>query len=139
PQSLGAGSGLTDAMTPEGAESLPFDALQRIDRACTSFERAWRGGQRPDLRDFLAGWGAERSAVLCELLKVELECRRKRGEQPAAEEYRRRFPGDEGPIAAAFAAVRHEPPRPDEARGKRLTVPADMPPLRPAAVALPTP
>src|SRR5262245_24108609 len=104
-------------MTADGAKTLAFDALQRIDRACTRFEQAWRSNPRPDLRDYLAGTGDERGALLCELLKVELECRLGRGEQPAAEEYRQRFPEDEGPIAAAFEAIRRGQARPDEARG----------------------
>src|SRR5271165_7347155 len=108
-------------MTPDGAKTLPFDALQRVDRACTRFEEAWRSGPRPDLGDYLAGTGDERVALLCELLKVELECRMKRGEQPVAEEYRQRFPQDEVPIAAAFEDVRKGQARPDGAGGPRLT------------------
>jgi WD40 repeat protein/predicted Ser/Thr protein kinase len=126
-------------MTPDGAKPLPFDALERIDRACTRFEQAWRAGPRPDLGDYLAGTGDERGALLCELLKVELECRLKRGEQPAADEYRRRFPEDEGPIAAAFADVRREPARPDEARGGRLTSTVGASLSRGAAAAEPAP
>jgi WD40 repeat protein/predicted Ser/Thr protein kinase len=95
-------------MTPDGAKSLPFDALERIDRACTLFERAWRGGPRPDLHDYLAGTGDERTALFYELLKVELECRLRRGEQPAAEEYCQRFPEEQGPVAAAFEDIRRE-------------------------------
>src|SRR5262245_39119976 len=108
-------------MTPDGAKPLPLDALERIDRACTRFERAWRSGSPPDLGDYLAGTGDERVVLFCELLKVELEYRLKRGEQPAAEEYRQRFPEDEGPIAAAFEDVRRGQARPDEAGGGRLT------------------
>src|SRR5262249_24488216 len=118
---------------------LSFDALVRVDRACTRFEQAWRSGPRPDLRDYLAGTGDERVALFCELLKVELECRLKRGEQPAAEEYRQRFPEDEGPIAAAFEDVRRRQVHPDEARGGRLTSTWDAPLSRGAAAAPPAP
>src|SRR5262249_61806804 len=121
-------------MTPDGAKPLPFDALQRIDRACTRFEQAWRGGPRPDLRDYLAGTGAERIALLCELLKVELECRLKCGEQPAAEEYRQRFPDDEGPIAAAFEDLRRGQARPDRTSGGRPP-PTPRPPPPPGGAA----
>ncbi|MBN9118615.1 MAG: hypothetical protein J0I06_05585, partial [Planctomycetes bacterium] len=58
---------------------LPFAALERIDRACTLFERCWRSGPRPDLRDYLSGAGEERRALFRELLKVELEYRQKCG------------------------------------------------------------
>src|SRR5262245_55591862 len=114
-------------MTPDGAKPLPFDALQRIDRACTRFKQAWRSGPRPDLRDYLAGTGDARVALLGELLKVELECRPKRGEQPAAEEYRQRFPDDEGPITAAFEDIRRAQARPGEASGGPLSSPLDTP------------
>jgi hypothetical protein len=126
-------------MTPDGAKPLPFDALQRVDHVCTRFEQAWRSGPRPDLRDYLTGTGDERGALFCELLKVELECRLKRGEQPAAEEYRQRFPADEGPIAAAFEDVRRGQARPDEANGGRLSSLLDTPLSRGAAAAGPAP
>src|SRR6516164_11289769 len=126
-------------MTPDGAKPLPFDALERIDRACTRFEQAWRSGPRPDLRDYLAGTGDERTALFCELLKVELECRLQRGEQPAAEEYRQRFPEDEGPIAAAFEDIRREQARPDESSAGRLTLSLNTSLSRGAAVAPPAP
>src|SRR6516165_1382844 len=126
-------------MTPDRARPLAFDALQRVDRACTRFEQTWRSGPRPDLCDYLAGAGDERVALFCELLKVELECRLKRGEQPAADEYRQRFPEDEAPIAAAFADVRRGPARPEEARGGRLTRTAGPSLSRGAAAAPPAP
>src|SRR5262249_39576020 len=120
-------------MTPDGAKTLPFDALERVDRACTHFEQAWRSGPRPDLRDYLTGTGDERPALFCELRKVELECRLKRGEQPAAEEYRQQFPEDEGPIAAAFEDVRRQPAGPDEGSGGRPTASLGTPLSRGAA------
>ena len=126
-------------MTPDGAKPLPFDALERIDRACTCFEQAWRSGARPDLRDYLAGTGDERTALFCELLKVELECRLQRGEQPAAAEYRQRFPDDEGPIAAAFEYIRREQARPDDGSGGRPTASLGTPLSRGAAAAPPAP
>src|SRR6516165_7679342 len=126
-------------MTPDGAKTLAFDALQRIDRACTLFEQAWRNNSRPDLRDYLAGSGDERTALFCELLKVELECRLQRGEQPAAAEYRQRFPEDEGPIAAAFEEIRREHARPDEAGLWHPTIPRETHLYRGVAVAQPAP
>src|SRR5262245_20167571 len=122
-------------MTPDGAKPLPFDALERIDRVCTSFEQAWRSGPRPDLRDYLAGTGAERTALICELLKVELECRLQRGEQPTPAEYCQHFPEDEGPITAAFQDIRREQARPDEADRWLLTSIVDKPLSRGAAAA----
>ena len=126
-------------MTPDRARPLAFDALQRVDRACTRFEQTWRSGPRPDLRDYLAGTGDERVALFCDLLKVELACRLKRGELPAAEEYRQRFPEDEGAIAAAFEDVRRQQAHPDEGSGGRPTASLGTPLSRGAAAAPPAP
>jgi serine/threonine protein kinase len=126
-------------MISDGAKTLHFDALERIDRACTRFEQAWRSGPRPDLRDYLAGTGDERTALFCELLKVELECRLNRGEQLDALEYRQRFPEDEISIAAAFEDVHRGLARPDEASGGRLISPRDTYVLLEAAAAQPAP
>jgi len=126
-------------MISDGAKTLHFDALERIDRACTRFEQAWRGGQRPDLREYLAGTGDERVALFCELLKVELEWRFKRGEQPDALEYRQCFPEDEGPIAVAFEEIRRAQARPDEAGGGHPTIPRETHLDRGVAVAQPAP
>ena len=126
-------------MTPGVAKTLPFDALERIDRACTRFEQAWRSGPRPDLGDYLAGTGDERSALFRELLKVELECRLKRGEQPAAEEYRRRFPEEGGPVAAVFEDLRREQALGDSAGDAPRTRLLAAAPFSGAAAAPPAP
>jgi hypothetical protein len=65
----------------------------RIDESCDAFELAWRGGKRPRIADFL---GSEdqpfRKKLFCELLLVELECRRSLGEETTEEFYLREFP-----------------------------------------------
>jgi serine/threonine protein kinase len=68
-------------------------AIERIDEVCDRFEAAWRAGQWPRIEDSLgeAQW-PERPALLGELLVLDLAYRRRRGEQPAPEEYRLRFP-----------------------------------------------
>jgi tetratricopeptide (TPR) repeat protein len=64
-----------------------------IDEVATRFDRAFQGGHRPRIEDYLAGaTDAMRAPLLSELLRVELEVRRNAGESPAPEEYRRRFP-----------------------------------------------
>jgi tRNA A-37 threonylcarbamoyl transferase component Bud32 len=66
---------------------------RRIDRACNRFEAAWKAGAPPRIEDFLAGWeGPERSALLRELVLLDLDYRRRRGEKCRAEDYRARFP-----------------------------------------------
>jgi tetratricopeptide (TPR) repeat protein len=78
-------------------------ALGRIDEACDSFEDAWKAGKRPPIEDFLAGIeGAERQVLLRQLVRVELDVRRRLGETPSLEEYQRRFPGNDAALAAAW-------------------------------------
>jgi tetratricopeptide (TPR) repeat protein len=76
-------------------EAVPLSVELRVDAACRTFEAAWQaagdGGTRPRIEDYLATADeGERWPLLCELLPVELHYRR--GEQPSAEEYQRRFP-----------------------------------------------
>jgi eukaryotic-like serine/threonine-protein kinase len=81
---------------PGRTARLPFAALERIDEVCTRFEERWRSGPRPELHDYLEGAGPERIALLRELLKVDLEYRLRRGEQPAAADYGRQFADEAG-------------------------------------------
>jgi WD40 repeat protein len=66
---------------------------QRLDEVCTRFERAWRGSPRPRIEDFLDGTPEpERSALLRELVLLDVHYRRRQGEVPSWEEYCHRFP-----------------------------------------------
>jgi WD40 repeat protein/tRNA A-37 threonylcarbamoyl transferase component Bud32 len=88
---------------------LPTTDWTRINDVADRFERAWKTGSRPRIEDFLAE--AEpglREAFLEELLRVELELRRRAGEDPTAEEYRERFPEQGAVVEAAFAPVTSE-------------------------------
>lgn len=78
----------------------------RIDRACNRFEEAWRSGP-PRIEDFLEGFhGEERVALLCELVAIDLEYRRRRGEEAGPEDYSIRLPdlADMGQQTAAISA-----------------------------------
>jgi WD40 repeat protein len=86
-------------------ESLPLDLELRIEALCGPFEAAWKdaanGGTRPRIEDYLAAAAeAERGPLFRELLKVELHYRR--GEAPAPDEYRQRFPGHERLLGRLF-------------------------------------
>jgi hypothetical protein len=64
----------------------------RLNKACNRFEAAWRSGA-PRIEDFLVGWqGQGRLALLRELILIDRDTRRKRGEDPSAEDYAGRFP-----------------------------------------------
>ncbi len=84
-------------------DDLSPTQLIEINRVCDGFEAAWRAGRRPAAEDQLTGLaGPERSALLCDLLATELECRRSLGERPASAEYEARFPHDGMVVEAAF-------------------------------------
>ena len=71
---------------------------------CDRFEESLREGKRPRIEDFLAeGTRPERSALLGELLKIELAYRRRDGETPEIAEYTVRFPEDTKVLSKVFA------------------------------------
>ena len=58
---------------------------RRIDAVCDRFEAAWRSGTEPQLEDFLVGWeGAERAALLHELLALDADYRKARAQSAEA-------------------------------------------------------
>jgi WD40 repeat protein/serine/threonine protein kinase len=76
----------------------------RADEVCDRFEAEWRSGRTPRIEEYLGPVAPpERPALLRELLALELELRRGRGERPMPAEYRQRFPKDAELVAAAFA------------------------------------
>jgi hypothetical protein len=69
----------------------------RIEEVCDRYEAAWRAvastGDRPRLEDYLADISEpQQSAVLLELIALDVDYRRRAGEQPRAEEYAKRLP-----------------------------------------------
>jgi hypothetical protein len=66
---------------------------RQVDRACDQFERAWKGDGRPRIEDLLGSWdGAARSALLRELVPLEVYYRRRLGEDCSVSDYLARFP-----------------------------------------------
>ncbi len=77
--------------------------LQQIDALCDRFEEAWRTGQRPDLAEFLAtAPPGVRAHLFRDLLSLDLEYCRQRGEQPDFRSYRERFPELQPAVETAF-------------------------------------
>jgi predicted Ser/Thr protein kinase len=64
----------------------------RLDEICKRFEQAWKADAAPRIQDHLDIAPTERPALFRELLAIELELRRKRGDVVGPEEYRRLFP-----------------------------------------------
>jgi serine/threonine-protein kinase len=73
--------------------ALPLSVALRVDQVCNRYEAAWRDGLRPRVEDFLGDWPEpERSALVRQLVPLEVENRRRRGQACAPDEYRARFP-----------------------------------------------
>ncbi len=89
--------------------------LRFIDERCDRYEADWKAQRAPRLADYLEGLDAEdREALWYELILLDLELRRGRGETPTLAEYQDRAPGkgvllelstDRIDLAAANAAA----------------------------------
>jgi serine/threonine-protein kinase len=105
---------MSDVLRDNGA--LRREWQGRIEPTCRCFEAACMG--RPRIEDFLEGWPEPaRSALLRDLVRIEVEHRRRRGERAAVEDYRERFP-DLDPLWLAYvlAAAEARPDTPAELR-----------------------
>jgi serine/threonine protein kinase len=72
---------------------LSFETARHIDLLCDEFESTWRLGTPRPIEDYLRSADAMWvPALRTELLRLELECRFQRGEQPRTEDYAARFP-----------------------------------------------
>ena len=67
---------------------------RHVDQICDGFEAAWkasgRAGTRPRIEDYLAGVAAPEQTALCrELIKLDIEYRRRLGEEAVVGDYAR--------------------------------------------------
>jgi serine/threonine protein kinase len=90
---------------PAGAEiTLSPEELERVERVCDRFERAWRSGQRPQIKAYVEELDTPVGRdILRKLLGVELAYRVQHGERPAAQEYQALFPDHAKLIEEVFA------------------------------------
>jgi eukaryotic-like serine/threonine-protein kinase len=97
------GKRVDDVTIPETPERHDLDLARRLDRVCNDFEGAWRAG-RPRIEDHLAGWqGTERTALLRELVPLDIDYRRRAGEACTARDYLEFTDLDVGWLAEALA------------------------------------
>ena len=90
----------TPSDDPDGSKD---PSTAEFDAMCSRFELGWREGRTLSIEECLQGCSpGARAQLLTELLLVELELRRKAGEQPIAEEYLRRFPEESSVIEEVF-------------------------------------
>jgi serine/threonine-protein kinase len=86
-------------------QTLPLPNWREVEEVCERFEAVWKAGGRPQIEEFLGEvLEPTRPTLLRELLKMDLEYRRKQGEQPDQAEYRARFGMErESIVADVFA------------------------------------
>ena len=86
-------------------KKLPIEALERIDDLCADFERQWQSGSPPTIESVVAGNIAkiERDVLLAELIVLDVDYKRRRGDSPTAQKYLDRFPDDAAIINEAFS------------------------------------
>ncbi len=76
-----------------GSDGVTDSQLWRIDQICDGFESAWQSIRRPQIEEFLdAAGGPGRQVLLRELVRLDVEYRRQKGESPLTADYRQRFP-----------------------------------------------
>src|SRR5262245_32182360 len=82
-----------EAVGPGGRRVVDLDTggWQVCEAAIRQFEAAWQSGP-PPISDYLPADEPLRSAVLWELVQIDLELRQKRGERAELESYVRQFP-----------------------------------------------
>jgi eukaryotic-like serine/threonine-protein kinase len=91
---------------PAPGEPPTLTLARRVDHICDRFEEDWLAGREPRIEQFLAGAPeSARPALVQELLRVELETRCRRGNPPALEEYRPRFPEHLGLISSLLSRL----------------------------------
>jgi serine/threonine protein kinase len=107
-------------MPDDSRSILSLDVQRRIDELCDRFETEWRSG-RTLIETYLGSWqGPARSALLGELLRVELEHRHLLAVSPTEEEYRRRFPDEDALLADLFGCTEPAGDRPPSIPGYEL-------------------
>jgi hypothetical protein len=115
-------------------ESLPASVLERFDKICDQFEDAWlkagSEGPWPRIEDFLPDASETKYTPLAyELILLDVNYRRKHGENPQTDEYQAHFPSlDLGPVTEFFAERGTAKLQPERARSGVETTNGD--PLR---------
>lgn len=93
---------MTSERVDEAAD-LSLSAERRIDGVCVAFEQALRAEKPARIEEYVEGVsGPEHTALLRELLRLEVAYRSRRGEQPSVDEYRSRFPAHAHSMASWF-------------------------------------
>lgn len=102
-------------------QRLPIAALERIDDQCADFERRWQSNEPVSIEAMLAchSDSVEREVLLAELIVLEIDYRRRKGESADVQEYHERFPEFANTIDESFRSEHRgsgqfEPPTVEE-------------------------
>ena len=84
--------------------AVPIEIERAIDSVCDAFEKAWHAGQPTQIEQLLNTVELPaRDGLLLELIKVEIDLRRKAGEVVQTAEYLDRFPQNQQALREAFS------------------------------------
>lgn len=83
-----------------------FDLAKEVDRLCKQFEEKWKAGSRRPIEQIAAEASDEnRFRLIEELIPLEVDLRRREGDEPRLSEYRQRFPKHARILQSAFAEL----------------------------------
>lgn len=87
-------------------ESLSSEQRSRVEKASSNFRLAITTNPNTRIQDFIAdSSGIERQVLLRELLQIEIEDRRQRGQIPGQDHYSSLFPDSSHIVASVFESV----------------------------------
>jgi WD40 repeat protein/serine/threonine protein kinase len=82
------------SLPPQEGPDRPEPDICEPEAVCRRFADAWESGERPRIEDYLCALPAARSAVLLpQLIQIDIDIRRRLGEDPKPEDYQKRFSG----------------------------------------------
>ena len=91
---------------PTEDQPLPLTIRQRIEQVCDRFTAEWKSGEQPAIESLLTDWDEpQRSALLRELVLLDIKCRRRENAKPSVAEYIGRFPENAQAITEAWSMV----------------------------------
>lgn len=99
-------------MNPQSPAANERELMLLIEELCDRFEASWQSGNQPRIEDLLEDVGeSARARLLRDLLPLDLEYRRDRGERPTTSEYLVRFSLYKDAVQSVFqnASVAREP------------------------------
>ena len=126
-------------MNRDPASTEALAKSREVDALCDRFEQAWRRGDSVRIEDWLPTDGPQRAAALPELVRIEIELRRRAGQAVGMEEYFARFPVLRTAPTAQWLdnPLRSGPTSSTLGRTGNHSVAADLPVSPPSAVRYP--